>query len=125
MSESRTSMRYVRLQSVGWVAALEVSELKPGDTLLWNFGYRSEVVRVEPVGNGGALLVTRTDDGQEYTRRKRMSTLVACGRARTAERALEPAVRQFERRVWDMMQLRIGRGVGIDRATAEEMLSHA
>lgn len=118
-------MRYVQLQSVGWVAALEVSELKPGDTLVWNFGHRSEVVRVEPAGNGAALLVTRTDDGQEYTQRKRMSTLVACERARAAERALEPAVRQFERRVWDMMQLRIGRGVRIDRATAEEMLSHA
>lgn len=70
MSES------IHLIALGNVPAVPLSEVQAGDTLLWNFGSKSEVVRITAVTPKTYEIVERVK-GQEYTRRKRGSTLVA------------------------------------------------
>ncbi len=40
----------IRLQAIGWQRAVPAAELKPGDVLLWNFGSRTMVHRIEQRG---------------------------------------------------------------------------
>jgi hypothetical protein len=72
----------VHLQNVGEVAGKKVSDLKPGDKMMWNFGYTSTVVDCKQVTAKSWELRERDDkSGNEYTRRKRPDTLVACASA--------------------------------------------
>jgi hypothetical protein len=41
-----TKPGYVHLQGVGDLPGIPASDLKPGDVLMWNYGYKSKVVEV-------------------------------------------------------------------------------
>jgi len=73
----------VRLIGLGLFQGTPVAELRPGDTLLSNFGYRSEVVGLEQSkGTKTVLLKIHDSNGQLFVRRKAATTLVvlyACG----------------------------------------------
>ena len=74
----------VRIQAVGWVPAKPARELQVGDVVLWNFGYATEVVAIEPSKSGKTLTVTyRPSDlgrrnawAKEHTRRHSADSLL-------------------------------------------------
>lgn len=74
----------IQLHYVGWVPAVEASELKPGDTLMWNFGARSEVVKIEDISRCYLLVHELCGDGKTYKRRMKKDRLVARVASRTA-----------------------------------------
>lgn len=99
---------FVHLQSVGRVPAKRASEVKPGDVLMYNFGYTYTVLSVTPKGKS-VLIVERADDsGKEYTRRRLGSTLVAWAPSRSRSQTSVPSVRltssQIEREVGDVVE---------------------
>lgn len=51
----------IRLQGIGLVAARPAREVEAGDTLVWNYGYRYEVVSVDPSPSGRTLTVVERD----------------------------------------------------------------
>lgn len=67
----------IHLIGIGEVPAVPLSEVHPGDRLMWNFGTTSDVVSVTRKTAATFELVTRYADGQEFTQRKRGTTLVA------------------------------------------------
>lgn len=88
------------LQDIGYYPATPAGALKPGMTMVWNFGYTSTVVEVTqgpndfaitaPVTKGLVTIHERvTSDGvtKYYKRRKSATTLVATHEARDAYRA--------------------------------------
>lgn len=75
MTETQTDAR-IHLQGIGSVPAVPLRDVKAGDRLMWNYGGTCTVVRVTPVTAKTAELVERDDKGREYTRRKRLDTLV-------------------------------------------------
>lgn len=117
---TKSHIEYVNLIGGGLVAALPVSDLRIGDTLIWNYGSRSELVAITPKGSQSVTLTTRTSDGKLWSRSHRLTTLVACERAREAEKALPREERDFNRRVWDMM--RMADGFRLTRDVAERMV---
>lgn len=68
--------RLVHLQGIGKVLGVPLEDIRTGDTLMWNYGHKSEVVSVEPVTASTYELTTRTPDGKRWTQRKRGTTLV-------------------------------------------------
>lgn len=69
-------MATMHLQYVGRVPAVPLRDVRAGDRLMWNGGSVSHVVSVTPVTERTAELVELDDKGREYTRRKRLDTLV-------------------------------------------------
>jgi hypothetical protein len=70
----------IHLQGVGRFQAKPVSEVAVGDRLVWNYGYTSEVVSIERVSPAFVAVTTRGEeglDGRLYTRRMKLSRLVA------------------------------------------------
>ena len=62
----------INLQGIPYpVPAVRAEALRPGNTIVWNFGYTSTVVSVTPSATGKSLtLVTRDNGaGKEHTRR--------------------------------------------------------
>lgn len=77
MSEIASTTQTIHLQSIGKVPAIPVSELKAGDTVMWNFGSTSEVLAITPVSPKFVELTTRSGyNGEVYTRRKSIKTLI-------------------------------------------------
>lgn len=75
---------FVRLIALGLCKGTPVADLREGDTLVWNWGVRSVVVKIERTKSGtSAVLTTRSSDGAELRpQRKALSTLVVlavCG----------------------------------------------
>ncbi len=72
----------IQLQSIGRVPAVPLSDVQPGDTLMWNFGHTTEVVSVTRVTAKTWELVTRVVSPEWaasdtlYVQRKRGTTLV-------------------------------------------------
>jgi hypothetical protein len=74
-----TTPGYVHLQCVGGVAGKKMSDLKPGDIIMWNYGYTSTVVEVkQATAKMWELRERDNKSGKEYARRKRPDTLIAC-----------------------------------------------
>ncbi len=63
---------------IGRLPAKPAADLAIGDVLVWNYGYRYEVVGIERRG-ASSLSVTEkcAKTGTEYKRNLRMTTLVA------------------------------------------------
>ena len=66
----------IKLQAVGRAPAKSVSEIQPGDTLMWNYGETSTVQKIQKVSPKFAKVTTRTKNGKEYTRRMKLDRLV-------------------------------------------------
>ena len=56
-------MASIRLQGVGWGAGTPAQEIVPGDKLMWNYGYISDVVSVIPKGKTLLTFSLRSEDG--------------------------------------------------------------
>lgn len=67
----------IQLIGVGRARAVPLSDVQPGDYLMWNYGETYEVVRNVQVSPQTWELTERGQDGREWTRRKRGSKLVA------------------------------------------------
>lgn len=67
----------IRLQGVGWGTGTPAGEIKPGDKLMWNYGYISEVIAVEPAGVQYLNFTLKSEDGHIGQRRMKKSRLVA------------------------------------------------
>jgi hypothetical protein len=66
----------VKLQGIpGYHPGTPVSELRPGDVILWNFGETSTVLSIEPVGKMSRK-VTTLNHGKTYIRNMRSTRLV-------------------------------------------------
>lgn len=73
--------QYIHLQDTGRHFALPAKELRPGMTLVWNFGYTSVLKAIEPSKTGKTLtLTTKSEDGKLYTRKFAANTLIAVDR---------------------------------------------
>jgi hypothetical protein len=80
----------VRLIALGVFKGTPVADLRVGDTLVWNWGAKSHVVKIEPTKSGhSVILSTRSEDGADLPpQRKSLSTLLvlyACGAGCTAD----------------------------------------
>jgi len=70
----------VKLQGVsGWIKAKPAGELKPGDVIMWNYGYTETVLAVTPSKTGKTVSVDIICDGSGYrsTRKFGAARLVA------------------------------------------------
>ena len=70
----------VKLQGVsGWIKAKPAVELKPGDVIMWNYGYTSTVMAVTPSKTGKTVDVETVSNESDYhgTRKLGASRLVA------------------------------------------------
>ena len=45
-------MKEIQLQGIGKRQAINTAELQIGDIILWNFGYKSQVVGIHPTKSG-------------------------------------------------------------------------
>lgn len=69
----------IRLQGVGWREAKPVNELKVGDTIFWNFGAYSTVLKLVPSRTGKSItaVLKESDSGNVVERRMGSHRLVA------------------------------------------------
>lgn len=77
MTQSATTPRQIRLQGIGWGPGTPAMEIRPGDRLMWNFGYISEVIAVKPAGTQSLIFTLRSSSGNIGTRRMKRDRLVA------------------------------------------------
>jgi len=69
---------YVWLQYVGYCKAKPLEDFKPGEFMGWNYGSKSEVVELIRNQRGAVVgVVERGENGQEFRRTRRGSTLTA------------------------------------------------
>lgn len=63
----------LHLQGIGNVRAIEASQLTAGMVTIWNYGYKSEVISVEPSKTGKTVnaMLKSMQDG--ITRQRKMS----------------------------------------------------
>lgn len=66
----------VRLQYIGLCPGVLVSEIKVGDTLMWNYGITSEVVAIEAKSRHFVVITERSKDGTESKRTMKLSRYV-------------------------------------------------
>lgn len=66
----------MRLQSIGIVQGTPAAELKAGDTMMWNWGFKSTVKEVVTAGAKSITIVEVSSTGTEYTRTFRNTRLV-------------------------------------------------
>jgi len=70
-------MSFLQLQGIGSVPAKQAGEIKIGDTLIWNYGYKSMVKNVTETKTKKSIIVTiLEDDGNIYERRMTKTRLV-------------------------------------------------
>jgi len=70
----------VRLIDEGWHKGTPAKEIKPGDILLWNYGYESRVISVRDV-SPQFIEITEECRGNLFKRRLKKSRLVViCSR---------------------------------------------
>lgn len=72
-------MQQIHLIGYGKQAAKPVSELRPGDVVVWNYGYKSTVLSVTNPGGTSILTVSlqSQSNGLVSERRMRASRLIA------------------------------------------------
>lgn len=66
-----------QLQGIGWKNAVAAQELKPGQHILYNYGYKSLILAVEPKGVKSVIVTTICEKGNQYNRRYKSTSLVA------------------------------------------------
>lgn len=71
-------MKYQHLQGIGDCPAIEAAKLETGMTLVWNYGWQSDVMAITPSKTGKTLTVTIRchEDGKTYQRKLRATSLV-------------------------------------------------
>lgn len=62
-------MKKIQLIGCGWVDAQPAKNLKPGDTLMWNYGVTSVVDSIEKETPKQIVIKERAKSGKIYTRR--------------------------------------------------------
>ena len=68
---------WVHLQSYGKAPAVLVSDLKVGDYILYNYGYKSQVKSITPKGKASVVVETESSkDGKLYDRTYRLKSLI-------------------------------------------------
>lgn len=68
----------IHLQGIGQFTAKPASDLKIGDTTVWNYGHTAEVISVRAQGKS-IYVALRTEDGKDWPERRFLSSrLVAC-----------------------------------------------
>lgn len=72
-------MKTLHLQGIGKRPAILAKDLKPGMTIIWNYGYRSIVKEVELSKTGKTInLITISEsNNQEYQRKHSAMSLIA------------------------------------------------
>lgn len=67
-----------KIYLIGWgeVEGQPAENIKAGDTLMWNFGIKSEVLSIDKVTPKSITITTKGSNGKEYKRTLRKSTLV-------------------------------------------------
>ncbi len=91
IDELKTALRSfpnTHLQSIGAYAAMKAEELRVGDTMVWNWGGTSEVVKIERASKC-FLRIHEKSDGKVYQRRVKLGRLVACERALASYRTIK------------------------------------
>jgi len=70
---------HVQRQAIGWVPAKLGNEIEPGDVMIWNYGYRSDVIsmKVSKSGKTASLTLRECESGRINTRRIAMATKYA------------------------------------------------
>lgn len=67
----------VQLQGIGWHDGIPAKDLKVGDELVWNYGYKSKILGMMPSKTGKTITFEELcEDGKKYTRRMNASRLV-------------------------------------------------
>lgn len=66
----------MRLQSIGIVLGTPAGELKKGDTLMWNFGYKSNIESI--VKETAKTIVVSVNCGGKLYERKLNKTRLVC-----------------------------------------------
>jgi len=71
-------MNTIKLQGIGERNAIPSRDLKPGQIIIWNYGYTSEVLSIQEVSKCYILLTARSNnDGNVYERKFKKSFLIA------------------------------------------------
>ena len=77
MTTTTNTADRIHLQGIGNAPAIQASELREGDRIMWNHGYTYTVVSIVDVSAKFIAITERAADGREYTRRLRKDRLVA------------------------------------------------
>lgn len=72
----KESMTKIQLIGYGLVEAKRAKEIKPGDTLVWNYGVTSLVDSIEKETRTQIVIRTIAESGKTYTRRMGKERLV-------------------------------------------------
>jgi hypothetical protein len=71
----------VHLQGLGTTKAKPAGEFQVGEYTMWNYGYQSRILHIQPKGRTQLKWRVLADDGKEYDRTVKTSRLVAIGLA--------------------------------------------
>lgn len=77
MTATQSTKATIHLQGIGNAPAIQASELRAGDRIMWNYGITYTVVSVEDASAKFIWLTERAEDGKEYTRKLRKDRAVA------------------------------------------------
>lgn len=82
----------LHLQGIGKVAARPASSIRPGDILLFNYGYPSKVLTADQEGKWVVfkLQYIRDNDGKEYSMKKKLDTMVGVQDSSPDDRHVQP-----------------------------------
>ena len=71
-------MQTVQLQGIGKKPGKAARDIKPGDVLIWNYGFKSLVIDVSSSASGKTITATlKEDSGKIVNRIMRANRLVA------------------------------------------------
>lgn len=75
-------MKTTHLQGIGKISAKQVKDLAPGDVVMWNYGYKSTVLRTLPTPTGKMynVVMEAQDTGKVSVRRLGAERLIGIAR---------------------------------------------
>ena len=65
------------LQGIGLYNAIKAESVKPGNILVWNFGYKSKVLNIVRSSTGKTVTITTESNSKQYKRRFNSDRLLA------------------------------------------------
>ena len=77
MTTTQNITATIHLQGIGNAPAIQASDLRAGDRIMWNYGYTYTVVSITDVSAKFIGITERATDGREYARKLRKDRLVA------------------------------------------------
>jgi hypothetical protein len=89
-TEGREMNETIHLQGIGRAKAKRLDTFKPGEFIMWNYGYVAEIVEMVPSASGKTFKVTLIEDGKTYVRKMAASRLAAIGTAPAAPEGADP-----------------------------------